>query len=46
MDQGRSKQVKAVIALFLNAHLHSAQELKPEHIFVTDRVSAAIKHCA
>jgi aspartate/methionine/tyrosine aminotransferase len=41
-----SKRVKAVIASFLNTHLHSASELKPEHIFVTNGVSSAIEHCA
>lgn len=41
-----SKQVKAVIASFLNTHLHSAIELKPEHIIVTNGVSSAIEHCA
>ncbi|GFF34373.1 probable inactive 1-aminocyclopropane-1-carboxylate synthase-like protein 2 [Aspergillus udagawae] len=39
-----SKRLKAAMARFLNRHLHPATPLEPQHLILTNGVSAAVEH--
>src|SRR5690242_18038301 len=41
-----SKAIRASIAKFMNRHFKPTSALQPDHILVTNGVSAAIEHCA